>query len=73
MKVSEQLRRTIEKAAERASLYRVATDAEVDWDILNRFVTGERPELRSGTIDKLCQHFGMELKPKRRSPRSVRR
>jgi hypothetical protein len=61
MSVSETLRRAIRKSDQ--TLYRIAKDAEVDWSILQRFLDGTRPNIRLDTIEKLCMHFGLELRP----------
>jgi hypothetical protein len=45
MTVSEQLRRELEKATTRMTLYRIAKQSGVSWRVLQRFLTGERPEL----------------------------
>lgn len=62
--VSEVLRRAIEaRLAAGETLYRIAKDAGVAWRVVQRFVTGERSELRSGTVDRLCASLGLVLKP----------
>jgi hypothetical protein len=43
------------------SLYRVAKDAGVDYSILHRFMASGRG-LAIGTLDRLCQCLGLELK-----------
>ena len=30
---------------------------------VHRFVTGERPNIRIDTVDRLCAYFGLELTP----------
>ena len=69
MMVSEQLRRELEKATRRQTLYAIAKESGVSWRVLQRFLTGERGELRTGTVDRLCDHFGLELSRKRKSRR----
>jgi hypothetical protein len=69
MTVSEQLRRELEKATRRQTLYTIAKESGVSWRVLQRFLTGERPELRTGTVDRLCEYFGLELSRKRKSRR----
>jgi hypothetical protein len=62
MKISDQLRAAIEAAD--VTLYRTAKDAEVDWGTIQRFLDGSRPNIRIDTVDKLCEHLGLELRPK---------
>jgi len=64
MAISDQLRAAI--GAEDVTYYRIAKDAEVDWGTLQRFVDGRRPNIRIDTVDKLCEHLGLELRPKRK-------
>ena len=66
MTITEQLRRHLAQALKKDSLYRISKDSDVSWPVLNRFLTGERPTLRSDSLDKLCTHFRLELKRKRR-------
>ena len=69
MTITEQLKKQIRQALKKDTLYRIAKDSDVSWPVLNRFVTGERPTLRSDSLDKLCTYFCLELKKKsRRSP-----
>ena len=69
MTVSEQLRQELEKANKKTTLYRIAKESSVTWRVLQRFLTGERPELRTGTVDKLCAFLGLELCPKKKRRR----
>ena len=66
MTITGQLRKHIAQALKKDTLYRIAKNSEVPWPVLNRFITGERPTLRSDTIDKLCSYLGLELKKKSR-------
>ena len=66
MTVSEQLRRELERATRKQTLYQIAKQSGVAWRVLQRFLTGERAELRTGTVDKLCAHLGLELCPKKK-------
>ena len=66
MPVSERLRRELEKATQKQTLYAIAKQSGVAWRVLQRFLTGERAELRTGTVDKLCAHLGLELCPKKK-------
>jgi DNA-binding phage protein len=67
MTVSEQLRKAIEGADD--TYYRIAKDAGVDWGTLQRFVTGERANIRIDTVDKLCEALGLELRAKKTARR----
>jgi DNA-binding Xre family transcriptional regulator len=64
--VTDQLRAAIEAETKRRTMYQVAKDSGVNWAVLNRFVTGERPTLRSDTMDRLCGYLGLELRRKGR-------
>ncbi len=68
MAISDELRAAV--AAEDATYYRIAKDAKVDWGTLQRFVDGRRPNIRIDTADKLCEHLGLELRPKPKVRRS---
>jgi DNA-binding Xre family transcriptional regulator len=63
MTISQQLRTAIASADD--TIYRIAKEAEVDWGTIARFLDGTRPNLRIDTVDKLCEHLGLELRPKR--------
>lgn len=67
MTVSEQLRQAIVDSGE--THYRIGKEAGVPIKSLDWFISGQRPELRSGTIDKLCEYFELELCPKKRRRR----
>ena len=78
MSVSEQLRSAIQDSLQTQTLYQVAKGSGVNWSALQRFVTGQRPYLRSDTIDRLCEFLGLELcqkKPQttRQEPRKKRK
>ena len=62
--ISDQLRTAIQNVD--VTLYRIAKDAGVDWGTLQRFLDGTRPNIRIDTVDKLCEHLGLELKPRKR-------
>ena len=49
-----------------ARSYRTAIETVIGWAILSRFVTGERPTLRSDTVDRLCDYLNLELRTKQR-------
>jgi hypothetical protein len=61
MSVSDTLRQAIRQSDQ--TLYRIAKDAGVDWSVLQRFLDGSRPNIRLDTVEKLCLHFGLELRP----------
>jgi DNA-binding Xre family transcriptional regulator len=65
MTVSEQLKQAIERRLKTETLYRIAKESGVAWRVVQRFMTGERPQLRSASVDKLCDYLGLELKPKK--------
>lgn len=67
MSISDQLREAIERSPE--TYYRIAKDAGIGWATLTRFVSGERPDIRIQTVDRLCDYFGLELRPKRKARR----
>lgn len=58
---------TIQRAVRRdsRSLYRVARDANVHYAALHRFMSGERPNIRIDTAEKLCRTLRLELKARR--------
>ena len=58
---------TIQRAVRRdsRSLYRVACDANVHYAALHRFMSGERPNIRIDTAEKLCRTLRLELKARR--------
>ena len=68
--VSEVLQQAIRKSDQ--TLYRIAKDAEIDWGTLQRFLDGSRPSIRIDTVDKLCRHLGLELRPVRERAKSSR-
>jgi len=59
MTVSNQLRNAIVASGE--THYRIGKETGVNAKSLDWFVSGDRPELRTGTVDKLCEYFGLEL------------
>jgi DNA-binding Xre family transcriptional regulator len=65
--VSEQLRKAIVDSGE--THYRIGKQTGIDTRVLDRFVSGERPTLRSDTVDKLCEYLGLELRPKKKPKR----
>ena len=65
MTVSEQLRKAV--VASGQTHYRIGKETRVSTRILDRFVSGERPTLRSDTLDRLCKYLGLELQPKKQT------
>ncbi len=65
MTVSAVLREAI-REAERAGTtrYRIALESRISASIVHKFMDGA--ELRSSTIDRLAEHLGLELRPKKR-------
>ena len=59
MAVSDQLREAIEKSGE--TQYAVAKGAGISPIVVGRFVSGERPNIRADTIDRLAGYLGLEL------------
>ena len=64
--VSETLRKTIEDNWKTGvTSYRIAKNSDIDQGTIDRFVSGERPNIRIDTVDRLCEALGLELKPKK--------
>lgn len=63
MALHDELRQAIENSG--LSLYRIAKDSGVAYQVLHRFARGER-DLTLETASKLADYFGMRLtRPKR--------
>jgi hypothetical protein len=45
----------------RKTLYRISRDTGINHTALTRFVTGDRPDIRISTADKLADYFGLSL------------
>lgn len=45
------------------TFYAIGKAAGVDQQIISRFVSEERKQIRSETIDRLCEYLGLELRP----------
>ena len=60
MTVSEQLREAIIESG--LTHYRIGKDTGVDTKVIDRFVSGERPTIRSDTLDRLCEYLGLQLR-----------
>ena len=58
MKLNVQLRQAVEDSE--ISLYRIAKDSGVAYQVLHRFARGER-DLTLETASKLADYFGMRL------------
>ena len=65
MSVTDSLRRTIVQSGE--THYRIAKMSGVDTRIIDRFVSGEAPNVRASTIDRLCVYLDLELRPKKQA------
>jgi hypothetical protein len=57
--LQDQLREAI--AASGLSSYRIGKDADVPHQVIYRFATGQRDDLRLSTASKLADYFGMRL------------
>ena len=71
MTISEQLRETVERCGE--THYRIGKEADVDISVVDRFVSGERPNITAQTIDRLCDYLGLELCSKRPRQKAARK
>ena len=67
MKVTERLRQALETSPK--SRYQLSKETGIDPAVLHRFLYGQSG-LSSGSIDALAAALGLELKAKRRPPRS---
>ena len=47
------------------SHYRIALDTGISQSVVTRFLNGDR-SISLATADKLCEHFGLELRAKKR-------
>ena len=64
--VSETLRKAIEDNwANGVTSYRIAKNSGIDQGTIDRFVSGERPNIRIDTVDRLAESLGLELKSKK--------
>jgi hypothetical protein len=64
MAISDQLKLAITRSG--LTHYRIGKDAGVSPISIDRFVSGERPNLRIDTVDRLCDALGLELREKKR-------
>jgi transcriptional regulator with XRE-family HTH domain len=54
----------LKKATARGvSVYAIAKATGISQPAIGRFLSGERKQIRSDTIDKLSAYFGLELRP----------
>lgn len=65
-RVSDQLRSAIEASSE--TRYAISQATGVDQAVLSKFVHGERG-VSLDTFDVLCEHLGLELKPRHEGPK----
>lgn len=63
MNVSERLRQEIVESGH--THYRVWKESGASSRIIDRFVDGTA-DIRVSTVDRLCEYFGLELRPKNR-------
>ena len=63
MTITEQLRQAIADSGE--THYRIGKESGVAPHVLLRFVSQERPHLRTDTVDRLCEYLGLELTRKK--------
>jgi hypothetical protein len=61
--MADQLKKAIEKSGKTVNAIAVAAD--VPQPVLHRFVSGERADLKLGTVQKLADYFGLELRPRK--------
>ena len=63
--LADRLRAAIKR--DRGSLYAIAKAAELDYQIVHRFASGIRDDMRTRTAERLASALGMtiELRPKK--------
>ncbi|MCH7685961.1 MAG: hypothetical protein IH899_04645 [Planctomycetes bacterium] len=59
MAITDQLKQAIADSGR--THYAIGKGADVAPHVLDRFMSGERPHLRTDTVNKLCEYFGLEL------------
>ena len=69
-KLSDVLRAAVE--ASEMSRYRIAVEAEMDHASMSRFMSGQTG-LSLDTIDRLAVVLGLEMVPKRRAARKIKK
>jgi transcriptional regulator with XRE-family HTH domain len=62
---------TLRDTAERSglSVYQIAKESGVDQSTLNKFLNGDRDNLRLDVADRLFQYFGLRVTSERRGKR----
>jgi len=73
MTISNDLRSELEKALERETLYRIAKGSGVNWAVLHRFLSGQRPTLRLETVDRVAGYLNLQLKKVKSSKATQRK
>ncbi|MFQ5734432.1 MAG: hypothetical protein ACE5KM_21050 [Planctomycetaceae bacterium] len=63
MAISDQLKDAINASGE--THYRIGKESGVAAHVIHRWASGEREHLRSDTIDRLCDYFGLVLAAKK--------
>lgn len=63
MSLADQLRKAVTDSG--LSVYRIAKDSGVSQAVLQRFITGDRKNIRIDTADKVATFFQMRLTPPR--------
>lgn len=61
MSLADQLRKAVTDSG--LSVYRIAKDSGVSQPALQRFIAGDRDNIRIDTADKLAVYFRMRLTP----------
>ena len=64
MRVSDELRKAIRASGE--THYRIWKETGIDSRTLDRFMGEEEYEIRSGTLDVLCEYLSFELCKKKK-------
>ena len=74
MSISKQLVAAITACGE--THYRISKESGVSVAMIDRFVSGERPNIAASTIDRLCDYLGLELcrkKPRKKAATKTKR
>lgn len=65
MKPTEVLRNALQARIDSGvSVYRISLDAGIGNSVIARFLSSQREQIRSETLDKLAEYLDLELKPK---------
>lgn len=59
MSLADQLREAVKESG--LSVYRIAKDSGVSQAVLQRFIAGDRENIRLDTADKLASYFSMRF------------